>query len=70
MNISRTPELEQFGSEMVKTGVYQTAGEVACEGLRLLNERDQRGDFSDFDESNIKELSDRVNARGRKRLAE
>jgi antitoxin ParD1/3/4 len=87
MNISLTPELEQLMSDKVKTGMYQTASEVVCDGLRLLNERDQRleslrrdvragfeaigrGDFSDFGESNIKELSDRVNERGRNRLAE
>ena len=29
-----------------------------------------RGEFSDFDESNMRELAERVKARGRKRLAE
>ncbi len=28
----------------------------------------ERGEYSDFDESNIRELADRVKARGRKRL--
>jgi hypothetical protein len=30
----------------------------------------ERGEFTDYDESNIKELADRVKTRGRKRLAE
>jgi antitoxin ParD1/3/4 len=42
MNISLTPELEQFVNDRVKTGMYQTASEVVHEGLRLLSERDQR----------------------------
>ena len=87
MNISLTPELEQLVSDKVKTGLYQTASEVIREGLRLLNERDQRlqalrrdvragfeaverGDFTEYDESSIRELSNRVQARGRQRLVE
>jgi antitoxin ParD1/3/4 len=85
MNISLTPELEQFVNDKVKTGMYQTASEVIREGLRLLRERDQRlealrrdvragfeaverGEYTDFDETNIHDLADRVKARGRKRL--
>jgi antitoxin ParD1/3/4 len=87
MNVSLTPELEQFVSEKVKTGMYQTASEVIREGLRLVRERDQRmealrrdvragfeaierGEFTDYDEGGIKKLSERVKARGRKRLVE
>jgi len=42
MNVSLTPELEKLVNQKVKTGMYQTASEVIREGLRLLNERDQR----------------------------
>jgi antitoxin ParD1/3/4 len=87
MNVSLTPELEQFVARKVGTGMYQTASEVIREGLRLLKERDQRleslrrdvragfeavdrGEFSGYDESNIRELAGRVKARGRKRLDE
>ena len=86
MNISLTPELEQLVDDKVKTGMYQTASEVIREGLRLLRERDQRvelrrdvragfeaverGEFTEHDASNIKELADRIKTRGRKRLAE
>ena len=87
MNISLTPEMEQLVNEEVKTGLYQTASEVICEGLRLLRERDQpvetlrrdvragfeaveRGEFTEYDEGNIKDLSDRIKARGRNRLVE
>jgi len=41
MNVSLTPELEKFIAGKVATGRYQTASEVAREGLRLLEERDQ-----------------------------
>jgi antitoxin ParD1/3/4 len=41
MNISLTPELEQFVSRKVNSGLYQTASEVVREGLRLLRERDE-----------------------------
>jgi antitoxin ParD1/3/4 len=42
MNVSLTPELERLVNNKVKTGMYQTASEVIREGLRLLNERDER----------------------------
>lgn len=41
MNVSLTPELEQFVNDKVKSGFYQTASEVVREALRLLNERDR-----------------------------
>jgi antitoxin ParD1/3/4 len=40
MNISLTPELEQFVQSRVASGLYQTASEVVREGLRLLEERE------------------------------
>jgi len=87
MNISLTPELEQLVAKKIKTGMYQTASEVIREGLRLLNERDQRiaslrrdvrsgfeavdrGEFTEYSESNVKGLADRVKMKGRKRLAQ
>lgn len=43
LNVSLTPELEQFIQDRVSTGRYQTASEVVREGLRLLEmqERDR-----------------------------
>jgi len=41
MNVSLTPELEQFVSAKVETGRYHSASEVIREALRLLEERDQ-----------------------------
>ena len=41
LNVSLTPELEQFVESRVASGRYQTASEVIREGLRLLEERDQ-----------------------------
>jgi antitoxin ParD1/3/4 len=43
LNVSLTPELEQFVHDRVTSGRYQTASEVVREGLRLLalQERDR-----------------------------
>jgi len=42
MNVSLTPELESLVNRKIKAGMYQTASEVIREGLRLLQERDDR----------------------------
>ena len=41
MNVSLTPELDQFVTTKVATGRYTSASEVVREALRLLEERDQ-----------------------------
>ena len=41
MNVSLTPELEQFVQQKVKSGNYLSASEVVREALRLMQERDQ-----------------------------
>lgn len=41
MNVSLTPELEEFVSTKVESGRYHSASEVVREALRLLEERDQ-----------------------------
>jgi len=41
MNVSLTPELEEFVSTKVRTGRYNSASEVVREALRLLEERDR-----------------------------
>lgn len=40
MNVSLTPELEQFIDNKVKSGFYSSASEVIREGLRLLEEQE------------------------------
>ncbi|MBL8793010.1 MAG: type II toxin-antitoxin system ParD family antitoxin [Planctomycetia bacterium] len=42
MNVSLTPELEDFVTQKVASGMYQTASEVVREALRLLHDRDER----------------------------
>ncbi|MGV3722229.1 MAG: type II toxin-antitoxin system ParD family antitoxin [Actinomycetota bacterium] len=42
LNVSLTPELDQFIQARVGSGRYQTASEVVREGLRLLEEREER----------------------------
>lgn len=41
MNISLPPELENLINEKVKSGLYDSAGEVIRESLRLLQEQDE-----------------------------
>lgn len=38
MNVSLTPELEKFVKNEVRSGLYLTASEVVCAGLRRLKE--------------------------------
>ena len=40
MNVSLTPELNEYVSEKVKGGLYTSASEVIREGLRLMKEQD------------------------------
>lgn len=40
MNISLTPDLDNWVAEQVKTGSYFSATELICEALRLLQTRD------------------------------
>lgn len=42
LNISLTPEWERFVNARVASGRYQSASEVVREGLRLLEEREER----------------------------
>jgi antitoxin ParD1/3/4 len=41
MNVSLTPELEQFVQAKVESGLYNNASEVIRESLRLLKEHDE-----------------------------
>ena len=42
MNVSLTPQLEDFVKDKVKSGRYHSASEVVREALRMLEERDLR----------------------------
>jgi antitoxin ParD1/3/4 len=41
LNVSLTPELDQFVRNRVESGRYATSSEVIREGLRLLEQREQ-----------------------------
>ena len=41
MNVSLTPELEEFVADRVRTGRYGSASEVVREALRMLEERSE-----------------------------
>lgn len=41
MNVSLTPELEEFVRRKVESGMYLSASEVVREALRLLDEQDK-----------------------------
>ena len=43
MNVSLTPELEEYVAGKVATGMYQTASEVVREALRTLREKEGEG---------------------------
>lgn len=40
MNISMTPQLEDFVQDKVESGLYTSASEVVRDALRLMEERD------------------------------
>jgi antitoxin ParD1/3/4 len=40
MNVLLTPELERLVQDKISSGDYNSASEVICEALRLLQERD------------------------------
>jgi antitoxin ParD1/3/4 len=42
MNVSLTPELDTFVHDKVESGMYHSASEVIREGLRLMQQRDER----------------------------
>ena len=41
MNVSLSPQLEDFVKQKVSTGMYNSVSEVVREALRLLEEKDQ-----------------------------
>lgn len=56
MNVSLTPELEQYVQEKVSSGLYYSASEVIRDGLRLLKEREQ------FQQIRLQELRQDIQA--------
>lgn len=54
MNISLTPELEQFVNAKVNSGMYTSASEVIRESLRLLHT------YEDLQNHRIKELNQAI----------
>lgn len=41
MNVNLGPVFDQFVSDLLKTGYYQSQSEILREGLRLLKEREE-----------------------------
>jgi antitoxin ParD1/3/4 len=41
MNVNLGPVFDEFVSDLLKTGLYQSQSEIVREGLRLLMEREQ-----------------------------
>lgn len=83
MNISLTPELEQFVQSRVESGMYYSASEVVREGLRMLREKEmlkqikiqelkkdiQKG-INSLDAGNTVPFDlEQIKAEGRKRIA-
>ncbi len=42
MNISLTPEMDEWIMQKVKSGMYKSSSELIREGLRLLQQRDEQ----------------------------
>ena len=42
MNISLTPEMDQWVAEQVKSGLYKSSSEVIREGLRILQRHEEQ----------------------------
>ncbi|MCB2184690.1 MAG: type II toxin-antitoxin system ParD family antitoxin [Desulfobulbaceae bacterium] len=42
MNISLTPEMDEWIANKIKTGMYKSSSELIREGLRLLQARDEQ----------------------------
>ena len=59
MNVSLTPELEQFVSAKVDSGRYNSASEVVREALRLLEEHEsaRAAQLSEFNGELIRRLA-------------
>jgi len=68
MNVSLTPELEQFVSAKVQSGRYNSASEVVREALRLLEDHDEAraAQLAEFNE----EISRRLVALDRGNIVE
>ena len=79
MNVSLTPDLEDFVTGKVQSGRYRSASEVVREALRLLEDREQarqaveaklleaveRGHYRDADEALWSMLGERAQGKGR-----
>lgn len=48
MNLSLTPELEQFIQSKIESGMYSNASEVVRDALRHMDERDRWKDLREF----------------------
>ena len=58
MNVSLTPELEEYIDKEVSSGMYQSASEVIRAGLRLL--REDKGPKPRFMVSSMQELESKL----------
>jgi len=65
MNVSLTPQLEEFVRRKVASGLYNNASEVVREGLRLMIEREAAAQRApDAPEDAAQENKDRNEGRG------
>ena len=86
MNSPLTPRIEQLINERLRSGSYGSATEVIEDAFNALSERENfraivteldhadeqlaRGEYTEYDENTIRDLSERVKVRGQARLAQ
>ncbi len=68
MNISLTPEQEQFIQAKLETGKYETADRVIAEAFRLLEERDRH--YKKWVEETRKKIAVRIEQADRVQLTD
>jgi len=80
-----TPKIERLIQERLQSGSYKSAAEVIEDAFEALSEREnfhairteldhagaqlERGEYSEYDARTIRDLAERIKARGRARLA-
>ncbi len=61
MNISLTPEMDQWVAELVKSGAYKSSSEVIRDGIRTLQRQEEQRRAMVEDRNDNRKLTTRAN---------